>query len=184
MPEGQDVKLRQSREQVARLPRGEHERDLLRQEAASHECERPRRRMVQPVRVIDNSQQRPLLGRLGQQAEDRQSKQERIRRGPRDESERHAKRLVLRLRETVHKVEERGTQLLNRCERELHLGFDPGRPGDPQPARSLDRVVEQRRLADARFAMHHQHTATPAAHAVQEPVEHLALAFPAEQLPS
>jgi hypothetical protein len=91
---------------------------------------------------------------------------------------------VLRLRETVHKLEERGTQLLNRCERELHLGFDPGRPSGPKPARSLDRVVEQRGLADARFAMHHQHAAASAAHAVNEPVEHLALAFAAEQLPS
>ena len=91
---------------------------------------------------------------------------------------------MLGLRKTVEKLEERGTQLLNRCERELHLRFDPGRPGDPKPAPSLDRVVEQRGLADARFAMHHQHAATPAAHAVQQPVEHLALAFPAEQPPS
>jgi hypothetical protein len=84
----------------------------------------------------------------------------------------------------VQKVEERGTQLLSRCERELHLRFDPGCLGDPKPARSLDRVIEQRGLADARFAMHHQHAAAPAAAAVQQPVEHLALAFPAEQLPS
>ena len=91
---------------------------------------------------------------------------------------------MLGLRETVHKLEERGTQLLNRRERELHLRFDPGRPGDPKLAPSLDRVLEQRGLADARFAVHHQHAAAPAAHAVQQPVEHLALAFPAEQLPS
>jgi hypothetical protein len=32
--------------------------------------------------------------------------------------------------------------------------------------------------------MHHQHAATPTAHAGQEPVKHLALAFPAEQLAS
>jgi hypothetical protein len=91
---------------------------------------------------------------------------------------------VLGLRETVQEVEERGTQLLNRCERELHLRFDPGCPGDPKLARSTDRVLEQRRLADARLAMDHQHAATPAAAAVQEPVEHLPLAFPAEQLAS
>jgi hypothetical protein len=124
-----------------------------------------------------------LVGGLGQQAQDRQSDQERIRRGPRDESERDAKRVVLGLREPVHKLKERGTQLLNRCERELHLGFDPGGPGDPKLARSLDRVVEQRGLADSRFAIHDQHAAMPAAHAVQEPVEHLAFAFPAEQVP-
>ena len=142
---------------------------------------------VEPLRVIDNSQQWLLLGGLGQQAEDRQSDQERIRRrvgGARNQSERDAKRVVLGLRETVHKVEERGTQLLNRRERELHLRLDPGRPGDPKLARSLDRVLEQRRLADARFAMHHQHAAAPAAHAVQQSIEHLPLAFAAEQQPS
>jgi hypothetical protein len=32
--------------------------------------------------------------------------------------------------------------------------------------------------------MRHQHAAAPAAPAVQQPVEHLALAVPAEQLPS
>ncbi|HEX3834040.1 MAG TPA: hypothetical protein VHW04_18815 [Solirubrobacteraceae bacterium] len=184
MPEGQDVKLRQSREQGALLPRGEHERDLLRQQAASHECQRPRGRVVEPMRVIDNSQQRPLLGRLGQQTEHRQSKQEGIRRGPGGESERNAERLVLRRRETVPKVEERGTQLLNRCERELHLPFDSGRPDDPKLARSLDRVLKQRGLADARFAIGHQHAAAPAAHAVQQSIEHLPLTFAADQLPS
>ena len=98
--------------------------DLLRQQAASHERQRPRRRLVQPLGVIDNSEERPLLGRLGQQAEDRQSNQERIRRRPCAESEHDAERLVLRRRETVQKVKERGTQLLNRCEWELHLRFD------------------------------------------------------------
>ena len=127
---------------------------------------RTHRLMIKPMRVINNSQQRLLLSRLRQHPENRQSNQERIWHGPRDESERDAKRLPLGLRETVDKVKERGTQLLNRCERELHLGFDPGRPGGPKPARSLDRVVEQGGLADARFAMHDQHAATSAAHAV------------------
>ena len=134
--------------------------------------------------VINNSQERPLLSRLGQQAQDRQSNQERIRRRPRTQPKRDTKRLPLGLRETVQKVKERGTQLLNRRERKLHLRLDPGRPGDPKPAPSLGRVLEQRRLADARFAMHHQHAAAPAAPAVQQPVEHLALAFPVNQLPS
>ena len=91
---------------------------------------------------------------------------------------------MLGLREALHEREERGTQLLHRRERELHLRLDPERPGDPKPAPGLDRVLEQGGLADARFAMHHQHAAAPAADAVQQPVEHLALAFPTEQLPS
>jgi hypothetical protein len=62
--------------------------------------------------------------------------------------------------------------------------LDPGRPGDPKLARGFNRVSEQRRLADARFAVHDQHGAGPAAHAGQEPVEDRALAVPTEQLAS
>ena len=182
-----NVKRRKPPERVVDLACGEHERDLLRQQAASHERKRSRRRLVQPLRVINNSQQRALLGRLGQQAEDRQSNQERTRRrvgGTPSQSKRDAKRLVLRLREAPHKLKERGAQLLNRRERELHLRLDPGRPRDPKPPPSLDRVLKQRGLADARVAMHHQHAATTAAHTVHQPVEHLPLALPAEQPPS
>jgi hypothetical protein len=60
----------------------------------------------------------------------------------------------------------------------------PGRLGDPKLARCIGGVSEQRRLADASFAVHDQHGAGPAAHAGQEPVEDRALAVPTEQLPS
>ena len=103
---------------------------------------------------------------LGQQAEDRQPDQKRIRRSPRTQSERDVKRVLLWPRKPLTKLQERRTQLLNRCERELNLRLDPGDPGDPKLARSLDRVLEQRRLADARFATHHQHTPAAAARAV------------------
>ena len=101
MPQGPDVELRKARERVAQLARREHERDLLRQQAASHERKRPRRRAIEPLRVIDNTQERPLLGGLGQQAEDRQSDQERIRGRPGAESERDGKRVALGLREAL-----------------------------------------------------------------------------------
>ena len=97
MPQGLDVKLRQTRERVARLARREHERDLLRQQAASHERKRSCRSTIQPLRVVDDTEERLLLGRLGQQAEDRQSDQERIRGRPGAESERDAKRVALRI---------------------------------------------------------------------------------------
>jgi hypothetical protein len=90
---------------------------------------------------------------------------------------------VLGLRQPLPDVEERRTQLLHRCERELHLSLDPDSPGDPELRSSLDRVLEQCGLADAGLAMHDQHAATPGAHAVQQPVEHVALAFAAQQSP-
>jgi hypothetical protein len=140
-----------------------------------------RGRSIEPLRVINDTCERLLVGRLGKQAEDRQSDQERIGRRPCTQSECDAKRLVLGLRETIQEVKELGTQLLKRRERELHLRIDARRPGDPKPARSLNCVLEQRGLSDARFAMHHQHNTTPAARGVQQPVEYLALALPAEQ---
>ena len=83
------------------MAHGEEEDDLLRQEATSHERQGPRRRVVQPMGVINNSKERPPLGRLGQQAEDGQSDQERIRLRAGIESKRDGESLVLGLRETV-----------------------------------------------------------------------------------
>ena len=75
-PQGLDVKLRQTGERVAQLPCREHERDLLRQEATRHKGQGARGRAVEPLRVVDDTGERLLLGGLGQQAEDRQSDQE------------------------------------------------------------------------------------------------------------
>ena len=91
---------------------------------------------------------------------------------------------MLGLREALHQLEEWGTQLLKRRVGKLHLRLDPERPRDPKPPPRLDRVLEQGGLADARVAMHHQHAPMPAAHAGQQPVEHLKLTFPPQQPPS
>jgi hypothetical protein len=55
MVQGFDGKLRQAGERAARLTSGEHDRDLLCQEAAGHERERARRRTIEPLRVIDDA---------------------------------------------------------------------------------------------------------------------------------
>ena len=73
-------------------------------------------------------------------------------------------------------------QLLKRRVGQLHLPLHAGRAGDPKLSGRLDRVPEQRRLADARLSVHHQDPAVPAARRIQQPVEHLALTFPAKQL--
>jgi hypothetical protein len=91
---------------------------------------------------------------------------------------------VLRLPEARHQLQERGAQLLERRERELHLGLDAACPGDPKLARGVGRVLEQGGLADARLSVCHQHAAASSARAVQQPVERLPFAFPAEQRPS
>ncbi len=151
---------------MAQLPRREHERDLFRDEAARHKCQGARGRGIEPLHVVNGTQKWLLLRGLGQQAKDRQSDQERIWRGSRSQPERDLERAVLRLRQGLHQLKERSAQLLSRRERELHLRLDPDSAGDPKLGCSLDRILEQRCLADARLAIHHQCLATSGANAV------------------
>src|SRR4029077_1351823 len=111
------------------------------------------------MRVIDDAQKRLLLGNLGEQAQDREADQELIRCRPGAEPERDPKRVVLGLGQALHEVEEWSTQLLSRCERELHLSLDPDGPGDPKLGCSLDRILEKRGLADARLPVDDQYPA-------------------------
>jgi hypothetical protein len=131
------------------------------------------------LRVIDDTEQRSILGGLGQQAEDRESDQERIRGWPGTESERDGKRVALRMREALHELQDRRAPHLKRRERELHLPLDPEGPDDPKPPPRLDRVPQQSGLAYARLSVHHQDPAVPAARGPQQPFEHLALTLPA-----
>ena len=65
---------------------------------------------------------------------------------------------------------------------ELHLAFDADGAGDAKLLPRLDRVLEQRGLADARLSVQHQDAAAAVARGLEQPVEHLALALAAEQV--
>ena len=97
--------------------------------------------------------------------------------------ERDAERLALGVGQTLDELEDRRAELLQRRVGELHLPLDARGPDDPKVLARLDRVLEQRGLADARLAVHHQHAAVAVARGVQQPLEHRALALPAEQPP-
>ena len=88
-------------ELLAGLARGEHDADRLRQQAAGDERERQRRRVIQPLRVVDDAQQRTLLGRLRDQAQHRQPDQEPIRRGAGAQAEDDLERVALRRRKPL-----------------------------------------------------------------------------------
>ena len=68
---------------VAGLTHREHQRDRLGQEAPRDERQRLRRGPVEPLGVVDQADERLLLGHLGQQAEHRQTDEEAVRRLPR-----------------------------------------------------------------------------------------------------
>ena len=94
-----DHQLGQSRQVIARLPRREHEANRFRLQAARHEREHLRRGAIEPLFIIHQADQRPLLGRLRKQAQDGQADQEAIRRGPAAHAECRQQRIALRGRE-------------------------------------------------------------------------------------
>ena len=104
-----------------------------------------------------------------------------IRRGAILQPEGDAQRILLRAGEPVEPVEHGRAQLMQPCEWELHLGFDARRPHDVTSRRALDAVLQQRRLADPRFAAQDQHPALTGAHASHQTIERVALAASAEQ---
>ena len=76
-------------------------------------------------------------------------------------------------------IEHRRQQLMQPGEGQLHLRLDTDGTRHPKARRLLDQVLEQRRLAHARLAAHHQGPALARADRFDEVVEHLAFAAPA-----
>ena len=150
---------------AARLAHGEDQPDRLRPETARDEGQRLRRGRVEPLRVVHDADQRPLLRDVGQQAQDRQADEEPIRRVAVAQTERGAERVALRAGKALEAIQERRAQLLQPRERELHLRLDPGRPGDAAPGRVLHQILQQRALADPGLAAQHQRPARTRAHA-------------------
>ena len=178
-----DHELRQPLEHVlvAGLAQREHQPDPLRQEPARHERERLRGHPVEPLRVVDDAHERLLLGGVGQQAQDRQPDEEAIRRRSGAQAERRAQRVALRARQMLETAEHGRAQRMQAGERELHLGLDARRPGDPASLRGCRQVPQQRGLADPRLAAQDQHAALARAHSRDESFQHVALADTVEQ---
>ena len=85
------------------------------------------------------------------------------------------------LRQLLEPAEHRRAQRVQAGERELHLGLDARRPGDPASLRGRRQVPQQRGLADPRLAAQDQHPALARAHSRDEPVQRVALADTVEQ---
>jgi hypothetical protein len=134
--------------------------------------------VVEPLLVIHQAEQRVSLGGIGQQAQDGQPDQEAIRCRPGTEAERGPQRGALRRREPLETAQHRPAQLVQPGEREFPLRLDTDDARHPAARGLLDQVVQQRRLAHARFAADHQGPALTGAGSLDEPVEHLAFAAP------
>jgi hypothetical protein len=126
-------------------------------------------------------QQRPFLGRFGQQGQHRQRDQEPVRRSPLPQPERDTQRVALRNREPRQPVQQRRAQQVQAGERQLHLRFRPRCPGYPHIRRRLGHVLQQRRLAYPGLTAHHQRPPASRPQIPEEGVKHAALLLPVQQ---
>ena len=105
----------------ARFAHGENQCDGLSQEPPRDERKDLPRELVQPLRVVDQTDERPLLGGGRQQREQCQTDQETIGRHTGGQTERRSDGVALRARQVIHAIQHRHAQLMRACEAKLDL---------------------------------------------------------------
>jgi hypothetical protein len=138
------LQLRKPPQRLSYYARAEHEPDTFSQQPPRHKREGQRRRPIQPLRVIHDTQQRALTSSLRKQAQYRQTNQESIRRRPLSESEHDLEGLALWIRKSLEAIEHWRAKLMKARERQLHLGLDADRPHYGQIWRRPGQIRQQR----------------------------------------
>ena len=123
----------------------------LREKPPRNEGEHLRGGAVEPLRIVDHAHERPALGCLCEQAEHSQAQKEAVRWGPGMDPERRAERVTLRSRQGVQQVQHGRQELMEGCERKLHLGLDPRCRHHAAVGNLVQQIVQQRGLADPRL---------------------------------
>jgi hypothetical protein len=133
------------------------------------------------VSVVRERQERPVLGREREQAEGRGADGEAVARHRRAEREGPSEGGGLRLGQGTDAVERGPEEVGEDGERKLALRLDAARAQDSHVVVRAGRVLEQRRLADARLAPEDECAATPAARVREEGVQAGALRLAPDQ---
>ena len=163
-------------------PRGAHDRDLLGEQAAGNEPQDLRRGVVEPLRVVDDTGQRLLLGDLGEQRQRGQPDQEPVGRSAGAAAEHRRERVALRDGQPVEVVQHGRAELVEAGVGQLHLRLDAGGSRDVPAGQPVGQVVQQRALAHARLAPQDGDPAPAGERVGHEPVERLTLAAASEEL--
>jgi hypothetical protein len=150
-------------------------------EPARGEEDRLGRRLIEPVHVVDEREDRPLLSRGAEEAERRGRACVPLRRPVRLQREAGAKRCGLRFRNPVDQVEDRSEQICETREGETRLGLDPARRKGRHAFRAGDRVPQELCLADPRVTDQYEHGAAPASRRVEQRVDPGAFRVPSQQ---
>jgi len=113
-----------------------------------YESENLGRGDIEPLRIIDEAQQRPLLGNLGEQAQHSQSDKKAVGGIAGREAEGHAQRGLLGFGKRVQLREHRSTQVMESRERQFHLALHARDLGHSEPSSLPGCVPDERRLAN------------------------------------
>ncbi|GAA3316364.1 hypothetical protein GCM10020219_035120 [Nonomuraea dietziae] len=145
------------------LPRGEDHRHALGGQPSRREQQGLGAGVVEPLGVVDQAQHGTLLRQVGQEGEDGEPGEEAVLPACEVGSEHRLERGGLRARQRVEAVLQRPQQLRQRAEGEVGLGLDArhAQHAQAERCRAARRPVEQRGLADARLAAHHEGAAVP-----------------------
>ena len=166
--QGLDAQLRQRpRLELTRASREQH-RDPVGLEPPRRERESLLRVSVHPLRVIDQAEERALLGSFGEQRQHCERHAIEIRRIVVAERERASQRRRLRLRKPLQQPEYGAQQLMQRGERQLSLRFDTPRLEHRHVVHREANLVDQRRLARSRLSDQDKAAAPAGARIVQQ----------------
>jgi hypothetical protein len=137
--------------------------------------------VIQPLRVIDDTQQRTLLGRLREQAQHRQPDEKPIRDFTVAQPEHDLHGVPLRRRQRVKPVKKRPAQLMETGEGQLHVRLHAHRPHDGEVGCRRNQILQQRGLSDPSLALQHQRPALAPANRRDQVVQQRALGAPTPQ---
>jgi hypothetical protein len=166
---------------MAWLAHSEDHRHPIRAESPCHEGKRLRRLPVQPLTIVDDTDERSLLRGVGEQGQDGQADQEPIRSVSVSEAERGTQCVALRARQLGNPIQHRRAHLVQPRKREFHLGLDARCTRNVATLSLLDQVLEQGGLPDTCLAAQDEYLALTSPGIGNDATKRLALGAPAMQ---
>ena len=139
-----------------------HDEDAVGDEPPHHEQQRPQRRHIRPVRVVEEQHDRVLVLQRAEQLEDPRSRAEMIG---------LARRRLARAAQ----------ELVDDAERQVALGEVAARAQDGDVGDRAEELLDERRLPDARGTLDEHEPRLPAARACQSLLQRLQLPLPADE---
>src|SRR5271165_215652 len=119
------------------------------------------RLLIEPLGIVDDTQDRDFSSRMSEQGQGGEANQEAIGRSTGDQSERRTEGITLRFWKAPKIRQRRNQQLVEGRETELDLRLDPREPSDLEAGSARGNVFKQGGLADAGLTPDDKRSAHP-----------------------